>query len=327
MDRSEAPPRKVMVGTAMYAMWGEYPGLEKRLAALGQIIDEMARKAGAQYPGGKLDLIVLPEDAVCGGRGGTAAERSVPLEGQVLERMGAKARQHRTYIVLPLFLMEDREKGLCTNAAALLDRAGKVVGVYRKVHPLAARESVLLEDGVAPGKEFPVFECDFGRLGIQICFDMEYDDGWEALAQQGAEIVVWPSQSPQTVRPAAYAMRHRYYIVSSTWRNNASLFEPTGMMAAQILPPERVLVKQVDLSYLILPWQPALRNGEALREKYGKKVGYHYSEAEDRGLFWSNDSGMPIGWMVREMDLEPFDATIERNRKLQDATRSSAPGK
>lgn len=321
MSMSEALPRKVVVGTAMYAMWGEYPGVEKRLEALGEIIDEMARKAVEQYPGSKLDLVVLPEDAVCGGRSGSAAERSVPLEGTVLERMAAKARQHGTYIVVPLFLIEDREKDLCTNAAALLDRAGKVVGVYRKVHPVAAKTSTVLEDGVAPGKDFPVFECDFGRLGIQICFDIEYDDGWEALAHQGAEVVAWPSQSPQTVRPASYAMRHRYYVVTSTWRNNAAIFEPTGMMAAQILPPERVLVRQLDLSYLILPWQPPLRNGAAMRERYGDRVGYHYSEAEDRGLFWSNDPQTPIGQMVREMDLEVLDTTIERNRKLQDALR------
>lgn len=321
MDRSETPPRKVVVGTAMYAMWGEYPGLEKRLEALGEIIDAMARKAADQYRGAKLDLVVLPEDAVCGGRNGSAAERSVSLEGPVLERMAAKARQHGTYIVLPLFLVENREKGLCTNAAALLDRAGKVAGIYRKVHPVAARTSTVLEDGVAPGKHFPVFECDFGRLGVQICFDIEYDDGWETLARQGAEIVVWPSQSPQTVRPASYAMRHRYFVVTSTWRNNASIFEPTGMMAGQILPPERVLVRQIDLSYLILPWQPELRNGQAMRDKYGDRVGYHYSEAEDRGLFWSNDPQTPIGRMVRELGLEAFDATIERNRKLQDAIR------
>jgi hypothetical protein len=51
MASSEAPPRKVVVGTAMYAMWGEYPGIEKRLAALGEIIDEMARKTADRYSG------------------------------------------------------------------------------------------------------------------------------------------------------------------------------------------------------------------------------------------------------------------------------------
>jgi predicted amidohydrolase len=325
MSPNDALPRKVVVGTAMYAMWGEYPGVEKRLEALGEITDEMAHQATERFPGSRLDLAVLPEDAVCGGRSGAAAERSVSLEGPVLEKMAAKARQHRCYIVLPLFMLENREKSLCTNAAVLLDREGKVAGIYQKVHPVAAQSSDILEDGVAPGEEFPVFSCDFGRLGIQICFDIEFEDGWVALARQGAEIVAWPSQSPQTVQPACYAMRHRYYVVSSTWRNNASIFEPTGMIAAQILPPERVLIQQIDLNYMILPWQPALRNGAAMREKYGVRVGYHYSEAEDRGLFWSNDPRTSIGQMVLEMGLEAMDETIERNRALQDAIRGGPP--
>src|SRR5207249_3231430 len=100
-----------------------------------------------QYPGSRLDLAVLPEDAVCGGRSGSSPERSFPLEGRVLEKMAAKARQHGTYLVVPLFLVESRETGLCTNTAALLDRTGSVVGIYRKVHPVAAKTSHLLEDG------------------------------------------------------------------------------------------------------------------------------------------------------------------------------------
>src|SRR5688572_12129978 len=131
MNRSEMLPRKVVVGTAMYAMWGEYPGVEARLQALGEIIDEMARKAAEQYSGSGLDLVILPEDAVCGGRSGSAAERSVSLDGPVLEQMGARARQYRTYLVLPLFMVENQEKRLCTNAAVLLDREGKVAGIYR----------------------------------------------------------------------------------------------------------------------------------------------------------------------------------------------------
>jgi predicted amidohydrolase len=326
MTPRDALPRKVVVGTAMYAMWGEYPGLEKRLEALGEIIEEMADEASERYSGAGLDLVILPEDAICGGRTGSAAERSVPLERPVLDRMAAIACRHGTYVVVPLFMAENREGSLCTNAAALLDRDGNVAGIYRKVHPVAVKSSNVLEDGVAPGEEFPIFDCDFGRLGIQICFDIEFDDGWEALARQGAEIVAWPSQSPQTARPAAYAMRHRYYVVSSTWRNNAAIFEPTGMIAAQILPPERSLVHQIDLSWLILPWQPDLRNGRALQEKYGTRVGFHYSEAEDRGLFWSDDPQTAIGRMARDMGLETLGETIERNRRLQNAIRGGPPG-
>jgi hypothetical protein len=53
------------------------------------------------------------------------------------------------------------------------------------------------------------------------------------------------------------------------------------MVAAQILPPERVLVHQLDLSYGILGWSSFLQNGQALKDKFGEKDGFHYSTRED----------------------------------------------
>ena len=124
------------------------------------------------------------------------------------------------------------------------------------------------------GRELPVFDCDFGKLGIQICYDMDFDDGWAELARRGAELIAWPTQSPQTSQPAFRARQGRCYIVSSTWRHNASIFEPTGKIAAQIKSPERILVQELDLSYAILPWSSKLQNGKALKNAYGDKVGY-----------------------------------------------------
>ncbi|HWB98401.1 MAG TPA: hypothetical protein VG672_16940, partial [Bryobacteraceae bacterium] len=114
-------------------------------------------------------------------------------------------------------------------------------------------------------------------------------------------LVVWPTQSPQTAQPAFRALQSGYYIVSSTWRNNASIFEPTGKITAQIRPPEEMLVREIDLSYAILPWSSRLKNGAALRQKYGEKVGFRYYEDEDCGIFWSNDPRTPIGEMVRAL--------------------------
>ena len=262
---------------------------------------------------GVLDLVVLPEDAVCGGRNGTAAERSVPLHGPVLEIMGEKAREYATYLIVPLFLAEGNTY---SNAAVLLDRTGGVVGTYRKVHPVAARGSKTLEGGVTPGNDHPVFDCDFGKLGIQICFDMRFDDGWETLAQKGAELVAWPTQSPQTVLPAARAQKHAYYLVSSTWRNNTTLFEPTGMVAAQT-EDDPILVHQIDLSYAILHWQSELRHGDLVSETFGPRAGYHYSEREDTGLFWSNDPDTSIGKMIRDLNLETEADLLARNTALQ----------
>ena len=192
------------------------------------------------------------------------------------------------------------------------------MGTYHKVHLVVDLKTGSLEHGCTPGKNQPVFQCDFGKLGIQICYDMEFDDGWSELAREGAELVAWPTQSPQTSQPAARARRNHYYIVSSTWRNNASVFEPTGKIVSQVkwpasektveagnltAPEDNILVQELDLSYALLPWSSPLKNGEGLKKVYGDKVGYHYYEDEDLGIFWSNDPQMTIRHMLRGLGL------------------------
>jgi predicted amidohydrolase len=320
-SKADRAPRKVVVGTAIYGPYGRYPGLDERLEALGRLIDEMARRAEAEYPGRGLDLAILPETVVTS-TSGPASGRAIPLDGPVRETFGALARKHRAYIVAPMDLAEGGPKGMTySNAAVLFDRKGEVAGVYRKAHPVAVLGTDELEGGIAPGKEYPVFDCDFGKLGIQICWDVQFADGWEALARAGAEIVAWPSASPATAQPAARAGRNRYYVVSSTWREDATVFGPTGLVAAQVEPPGAVLVHQLDLSYAVLGWSAPLRNGKALAERFGDRVGYHYEPREDLGLFWSNDPGTTVGEMIRSLGLEEIDAQVERNRRLQDAAR------
>src|SRR5262245_9420281 len=133
MHGRQLGPRKVIVGTAMHNMFRPYPGLEERLAELAGLVDRMAEESAIRYAGARLDIAALPEMAVNGGREGAMAEVAYPLEGAVLDVMAAKAREHQCYVVVPLYLVDGPEKGLYSNAAALLDREGKVAGIYRKV--------------------------------------------------------------------------------------------------------------------------------------------------------------------------------------------------
>lgn len=308
-------PRKIILGTTLQQFWGEYPGLDKRLEQLVALVDETALAALQQFGRGP-DLITLPEAAVTGERGGKAADRSVPYEGQVRDVFAALARKHKSYIVVPLELLEDATTGLCYNACVVVDRDGDTVGIYRKMFPAVHHGTDNMEGGMTPGPDAPVFACDFGKIGVQICFDMEFDRGWEVLAEQGAELVVWPTQSPQTVHPAARALEHRYYIVSSNWRHNSTIFEPTGKIVAQIKPPQRVLVEEIDLSYTILAWSPQLKNGTALREKYGDRVGFRYYEDEDCGIFWSNDPETTIAEMAASINVGDWSEEHARLERL-----------
>ncbi len=312
---SNRPPRKVIVGTVMQSFWGQYPGLHNRLDQLAGIVDQMAAQAKTKYNRG-LDLAVLPETAITGEADGDALARSVPFEGQVQDVFTRKAREHGCHIVIPTYLLDSSEKKLCSNAAVLVGRKGEVMGTYRKIHLVVSLERGTMEDGATPGDALPVFDCDFGKLGVQICYDIEFDAGWTELARRGAELIAWPTQSPQTSQPASRARAHRCYIVSSTWRHNASIFEPTGKIAAQITPPQSILVHELDLSYALLPWSSKLRNGEALRKTYGDKVGFHYYEDEDCGIFWSNDPKMTIGEMARAIGVLELEDEMARVRQF-----------
>jgi hypothetical protein len=170
-----------------------------------------------------------------------------------------------------------------------------------------------------------VFECDFGKLGIQICWDMSYDDGWAELARRGAELIAVPSASPQTLRPAAYALRHRYYVATSTPRDNVSIFNSVGMTEAQRTAPG-ALVHTIDLSHAVLHWSERLEEGRALARRYGGRVGYVYSAREDTGVFWSNDPALPIGAMLRGTGLETMDEQVDRCRRLQAQAAGRGPG-
>jgi predicted amidohydrolase len=320
-SRANFTPRKVVMGTVIFGPYGKYTGLHERMKELSDFVDAMAAEAMSKYPGRGLDLAILPETTVTTLEG-PASQRALPWEGPVKETFSALARRHKTYLVVPLDLAEKHASGVVySNAAVLVDRQGAIAGIYRKAHPVAGLGRDDLENGITPGRELPVFDCDFGKLGIQICWDIVFDDGWQALADKGAEIVVWPSQSPATALPAARAGRHRYFIVSSCWRNNATFYEPSGMVAAQVESHGKVLVHELDLSYALLGWSQRLRDGKGLSDKYGERVGYHYERREDLGMFWSNDPQTPIGAMIESLGLEEIDLQIVRNRRLQDAAR------
>jgi predicted amidohydrolase len=321
-SRLDRPPRKVLLGTVISGHELFSLPLDRRFDRMDELAGEIADRAAEGHPGRRLDLVVLPEFFMA--RPDDSLERQAVSLGEVQPRVAACARRHGCYLVVPLILREEAAAVRFSNAAMLVDREGRLAGIYRKAHPVAPQGSDTLEGGITPGRDFPVFECDFGRLGIQICFDLLYDDGWQALAARGAEIVALPSANPAAIRPALHALRHQYYIVSATPRDRAAVYSPVGAIEAEA-NRVGVLVHEIDLSYAILHWEAVLEEGEALRRKFGDRVGFHYYRTEDGGIFWSNDPATTIGRMIASLGLVESDANVERIRLLQEKARGGPP--
>jgi beta-ureidopropionase len=145
-----------------------------------------------------------------------------PVPGPVTERLSQWAREHSSYA---LFGLKTTAGGRVYNSAVLIDRKGRIVGQFNKMHPTEGE----LADGTSPGDVEPaVFETDFGTIGVQICFDINWWDNWKRLKQKGAKIVFFPSAYPAARQLSALALMNQFYVVSSAMRGTSKIYDVSG---------------------------------------------------------------------------------------------------
>lgn len=157
---------------------------------------------------------------------------------------------------------EEGSDGLLYNSAAVVDRSG-LVTVYRKVH-LWDREKLVFEPG---GEPPPVIDTAVGRIGVLICYDLEFAEMTRMLALAGAELVAVPTNWPAVDRPAgerppevviamAAARTNRMFIAccdrtgterGQEWTAGTSVIDASGWVLASA-DEQDVALADVDLA-------------------------------------------------------------------------------
>ncbi|MFC1716005.1 carbon-nitrogen hydrolase family protein [Candidatus Poribacteria bacterium] len=313
MSKRKDGPRPAVIGTCSLSA-RDISDSDQTLANGLAMVDEMARKADEN--GWSLDMVVLPE-GFAHVDGSSSLENAETLDGRTVTALAEKARKYSTYAAVSLWLREGEET---YNSVVMLDREGKSIGVYHKTFPVVLPDGSL-EGGVTSGHEFPVFDLDFGRVGVQICFDVCYDEGWEALAAQEAELVLFPSAAPGVSALISHAYRHAYYIVASTYRPPAIIVNPLGHEIAKAANDREVVVVRIDLDYRILPSRFIWTRGNEVKKKYGDSVDFGWHDAEGFCLLTSSDPKLPIGRLVEMENLETISDFLSRNQQAQTAAR------
>lgn len=249
-----------------------------------RLFAEQAAAAGEQGA----DICCLPEGITLIGTGKSAADVAEPVPGPTTEVMGEVARQHGMYTIVGLYEWEGET---LYNTAVLIDREGNIAGKYRKTHLPEAEVTW----GITPGDTYPVFETDFGRIGIQICYDNFFPEVARSLALNGAEIVFLPiwgdgrdeNRTWDTVARAR-AIDNSVYLVASNYSQKRSLIiDPWGHILADTAGEHGVVVQEVDLDERVLQrwlsvgcngeWQRLWRN-ERRPSTYGPITGDSRSE-------------------------------------------------
>ena len=186
------------------------------------------------------DIICLPEGMTVVGTGKSYVDVAESLPGPTTERLGAIARELNTYIVAGLY---EREAPAVFNTAVLIDRTGRLVGRYRKTH--LPREE--WEQGLTPGDTYPVFDTDFGRIGLMVCWDLQFPEPWRALGQQGAELVLLPIWGGSETLLRARAIENHAFVVSSSYDMRSCVVAPDGQILAEATSTAPVATAAVDL--------------------------------------------------------------------------------
>ncbi len=115
---------------------------------------------------------------------------SIP-EGPTTALMADLAKELGMVLVLPMY--EEEQPGLLYNTAAVIDADGTYLGKYRKNH-IPQVKGFWEKFYFRPGNlGYPVFDTAVGKIGVYICYDRHFPEGWRALGLNGAQIVFNPS--------------------------------------------------------------------------------------------------------------------------------------
>lgn len=224
----QPPARNVNIASVRF-----YPRGPDPIAAFTALVDSQLA--------GKTDIVLLPEGATMVGTGKKYADVAEPVPGPTTARLGELARRKGTWVVAGVV---EREGHALYNTAVLIDRAGKFAGKYRKVY--LPREE--LEGGITPGSDYPVFDTDFGRIGIMICWDVQYPDPARALALRGAEVILMPIWDGDRLLAKARAIENHVFLVSSGYGFPAQVLDPLGAELASSEKNGTIVSATVDLN-------------------------------------------------------------------------------
>ena len=113
-------------------------------------------------------------------------------DGPTTKLMQDLAKKHRMVLVVPMY--EEDLTGIYYNTAAVIDADGTYLGKFRKIHIPHCNPGFWEKFYFRPGNlGYPVFDTQVGKVGVYICYDRHFPEGWRELGLNGAEIVFNPS--------------------------------------------------------------------------------------------------------------------------------------
>jgi beta-ureidopropionase len=189
-------------------------------------------------------------------------------DGPTVRLMQDVAREHHMVLIVPVY--EREQEGVYYNTAAVIDADGTFLGKHRKNH-IPQVTGFWEKFYFRPGNlGYPVFDTAVGRIGVYICYERHFPEGWRALGLAGAKIVFNPSATSRGLseylwkleQPAA-AVANEYFVGAinrvgieplgdDDFYGQSYFADPRGQIigGAASGSQEEVLVRDLDMDLL-----------------------------------------------------------------------------
>lgn len=233
----------------------------KNLEQLEERLEELAWQ--------KPDLVMLGEMFCCPYETKLFPVYAEPEEGPVWRELSRLAKKHGIYLAAGSVPERDGE-GRVYNTAYVFDRAGRQIGKHRKVHmfdiQVEGGQHFKESETLTPGDKCTVFDTEFGKVGLCICFDFRFPELARKMVLDGARLILVPAAFNMTTGPAHWELMFRGRAVDNqcfvagtscardreagyvAW-GHTLLVSPWGDVIEEMDEREGVMVHDIDLSY------------------------------------------------------------------------------
>ena len=171
-------------------------------------VERYLERLAAQKP----DFVLLPEMFCCPYQTQNFPVYAEEEGGPAWEMMAGLAKTYGIYLIAGSMPERDA-RGRIFNTSYVFDRQGRQIGKHRKAHlfdiDVKGGQQFKESDTLTPGNRDTVFDTEFGKMGVCICYDIRFPEMLRMTVNDGARMVFVPAAFNMTTGPAHWEISFR----------------------------------------------------------------------------------------------------------------------
>lgn len=215
------------------------------------------------------DFVILPEMFCCPYQTENFPIYAEKEGGPVWQQLSGYAKQYGIYLIGGSMPEKDAE-GNVYNTSYIFDCEGKQIGKHRKVHlfdiDVKGGQTFKESDTLTAGDSDTVFDTEFGKIGVMLCFDIRFPELSRMMVNDGAKVIFVPAAFNMTTGPAHWelsfrtrALDNQIYMVGCAPARDVSagyiswghsiVTDPWGRVTGMLDENEGILLAELDMDY------------------------------------------------------------------------------